>query len=286
MKIVDGLSSDKPSFSFEISPKNEAGLKGLYEAIEYLIPTNPLFVSVTYGAGGTTRGQTVEISAHIKNSMGVETMAHLTCLGHSVQELEEILVKLRENGVENVLALRGDPPKDGSAGPSGFKYAAELVKFIRARGDFCICAACYPEKHTESSSFERDLDHLKEKVDAGVDFLITQLFFKPEIYFRFVEKAHSRGIKVPIIPGIMPVTSVSQLERFVSMCGATIPLDLASRLEPIRESRPKVVEEGIRWSVEQSKALLEGGAPGIHFYTLNRSHSARIICERLSGFGA
>lgn len=285
MSILAGLQESTPSYSFEFfPPKTEEMLDALYDAISMLKPVNPLYVSVTYGAGGSTRDKTVEIASTIHNEIGLETMAHLTCVGHSREDVTAVLNDLAQNGVRNVLALRGDPPK-GTVGfephPEGFRSSTELIAHIRSLGDFHIAAACYPEGHVENGSLQQDLEACRSKIDAGADFFITQLFFLPETFLRYRDQAVAAGIDRPIVPGIMPVTNVDQLERFTKMCGASIPKELRDRLEDIRDDRSAVIEAGIEWAVEQCELLLREGAPGVHFYTLNRSHSSRIVWERL-----
>ena len=281
MRIIDCFQTGQPVFSFEFfPPKTEEGVRNLFSTVGDLAVLQPSFVSVTYGAGGSTRELTLELVSRIKREIGLEAMAHLTCVGHSADEIGALLDRLQEAGVENVLALRGDPPK-GQAQfvrpEAGFGYAQELVRFIRSRYSFCLGGACYPEGHVENPDKEADLRRAREKVEAGADFLITQLFFDPADYFRFVERARAVGIGVPIVPGIMPVTNVSQLERFTTMCGARIPEALRQRLEPIRDDEPAVISRGIEWATEQCRTLLDGGAPGVHFYTLNRSLSTRMV---------
>lgn len=285
MRIIDCFGSGQPVFSFEFfPPKTDEGVKNLLATIADLAGLGPSFVSVTYGAGGTTRELTVDLVARIKHDIGLEALAHLTCVGHSAAEIGGILDQLRSRGIENVLALRGDPPRGESQfvrPPDGFGYAQELVRFIRARYDFCIGGACYPEGHVECASKEEDLQHLEEKADAGAEFLITQLFFDPQDYFAFVQAARAIGIDRPIVPGIMPVTNVGQIERFTAMCGARIPHALRERLEAVREDEAAVVAVGVEWATNQAEVLLAGGAPGIHFYTLNRSTATRRIFENL-----
>src|SRR5438309_9170492 len=224
MRIIDCFGRDRPVFSFEFfPPKTDEGVRNLVATVEELAQLRPSFVSVTYGAGGSTRALTVDLVARIKQEIGVEAMAHLTCVGHSASELAGILDELADREIENVLPLRGDPPRGETEfvrPADGFGYAQELVRFIKPRYDFCLASACYPEGHPEVSDREEDLQHLEEKAGSGVDFLITQLFFDPSDYFRFVERARSRGITQPIVPGIMPVTNVAQIERFTTMCGA------------------------------------------------------------------
>lgn len=285
MKIVDQLKSGEPAFSFEFfPPKDEAGLERLFEAISELRPYKPAYVSVTYGAGGSTRSLTVDLVRRIRDEIGLEAMAHLTCVGATSAELDQVLRDLRDVGAENILPLRGDAPQGHAhfeAVPGGFSYASELVAHAKERFDFCLAGACYPEGHPEAPSIEADLDNLKKKVDAGVDFLITQLFFNNEDYFRFVDRARAAGIEVPIIAGIMPITNVSQLKRFTQLCGAKIPPGLLARLESNEEDRSKVRAIGVEHATDQCAALLEGGAPGVHFYTLNRSLATREILDNL-----
>ena len=287
MRIADCFASSQPVYSFEFfPPKTPAGLKSLERTISELAPLDPSFVSVTYGAGGSTRDVTVDLVTRIRRDIGIEAMAHLTCVGHSAEEIAAVLDRLQAGGIENVLALRGDPPRgetEFQRPENGFGYAQELVRFIRAHYGFCIGAACYPEGHVECTDREADLQHLREKVDSGADFLITQLFFDADDYHQFVHRARAVGIRAPILPGIMPVTNVNQLEKFTSMCGARLPAELVDRLNAIREDEEAVVEVGIQWAVTQCRRLLQGGAPGIHFYTLNRSLSTRRIFQALKG---
>ena len=285
MRIIDSFGLGRPVFSFEFfPPKTDEGVRNLFTTVQELGELHPSFVSVTYGAGGSTRALTVDLVARIKQEIGIEAMAHLTCVGHSANELGAILDELRDRGIENVLPLRGDPPRGETEfvrAADGFGYAQELVRFIRPRYDFCLAGACYPEGHVEAPDKEEDLQHLEEKVKSGVDFLITQLFFDPEDYFGFVERARARGIEQPIVPGIMPITNVAQIERFTTMCGACIPDELRQRLDAVRDDDEAVIERGVDWATWQCRTLLAGGAPGIHFYTLNRSRATRQVFENL-----
>lgn len=287
MRLSDRLQHPKPVFSFEFfPPKTEAGIRRLFATVEHLAELEPDFVSVTYGAGGGTRNVGVEMAARIQREIGVQVVAHLTCVGQSREEIGRFLDELDEARVPNVLALRGDPPR-GEASftphPDGFSHASELVAFIRQRQGFCIGAACYPEGHIENPSPDDDLRWLKVKVDAGVDFLITQLFFEPAVYLRFIERARAGGIAVPIIPGVMPITNVAQIERFTQMCGASLPAKLLGRLHKVRDDEQAVMATGIEWAIDQCRALLALGAPGIHFYTLNKSLATRVVCRSLRG---
>ena len=281
MRVADKFRGPNPVISFEFFPtKSEEGRRKLLATIEHLAELEPDFVSVTYGAGGGTRDLTVEIATEIKRTIGLEAVVHLTCTGHTAQDLEGVLAKVEASGIENVLALRGDPPKGEIryvAPDGGFNYADELVRFIRPRHRFCVGAACYPEGHTEAPDPHSDLQNLVKKVESGVDFLISQLFFDNSLYFDFVRRARRAGITVPIMAGIMPVTNVAQIERFTTICGATIPGELRVKLEKVRNDDQAVMAIGIEWALRQCRELLAEGAPGIHFYTLNKSLATRIV---------
>jgi len=289
MKIRNRLNPSDPCFSFEFfPPKTEEGRRTLLRTLEDLRPLEPGFVSVTYGAGGSTRDRTVELVQEIR-ATGLETMAHLTCVGHTREDLAALVEQLVDQGVENLLALRGDPPAgqhDFQAPPGGFRYASELVRFIRERDHhLCVGGAGYPEGHVETPLRDDDLRHLKAKVDAGLDFVITQLFFDNAFYFDFVERARRVGINVPIVPGIMPITNIEQLERFIRMCGATVPMRLVLQLERYRDDPDAVVQLGVAHATVQCMELLARGVPGIHFYTLNKSPATRLIVSALRGRG-
>ncbi len=281
MRIRELLNNGRPSFSFEFfPPKTEQARINLRETILELRELKPTYVSVTYGAGGSTRDLTVELVSEIKRDHGIEAMAHLTCVGASRGELRGILYRLAAAGIENVIALRGDPPKGETQftpAPGGFAYANELAAMIRESFPFCIAGACYPEKHIECPTFEQDLENLKRKVEAGVDFLITQLFFDNQKYFDFVDRVRAMGITAPIIPGVMPITNVEQVERFTRMCGATIPQPLMSELDRHRSRPEAVLSLGVAHATAQCLELLQKGAAGIHFYTLNKSFATRTI---------
>ncbi|MCH7703367.1 MAG: methylenetetrahydrofolate reductase [NAD(P)H] [Planctomycetes bacterium] len=285
MKIVDILNDQSrgPTLSFEFyPPKDDIGFWDLYRTIESLKPLDPSYVSVTYGAGGSTRSKTVDLVARIKSDIHIESMAHLTCVEATRPQISDVLDELKQRGLENVLALRGDPPQGSQTfvpTPEGFAHANELVEFIRQRWDFCIGAACYPEVHPEASDADTDLDHLKRKVDSGVDFLITQLFFDNESFYRFRDRADAAGITVPILAGIMPILSVKQVKRFTVMCGATIPPNLLDQIEAVEDDREAVRHIGMYHATHQCLELIERGVAGIHFYTLNRSTATRAICQ-------
>ena len=296
MLIRERLAHKRPVFSFEFfPPRSPEGEAALLRSLERLAPLEPDFVSVTYGAGGSTRARTLELVQRIKRDFGVEAMAHLTCVGASKAEIGEVVDRLGEAGVKNILALRGDPPKGEQtfvAPADGFAHSTELIAWIRDRGDFCIGAACYPEVHPEASNATSDLQHLREKVAAGADFLITQLFFDNTKFFEFEARTRAAGIQVPILAGIMPVTNVSQIQRFSQMCGATIPEPLAKRMHEVEGDPQEVFWTGVSYAAYQCRGLLRpsGGSPfarppvgvsGIHFYTLNKSPAARAIFEIL-----
>ena len=282
MKIANLFARGERVVSFEFfPPKTAEGVDQLYSTVNELRRCRPSFVSVTYGAGGTTRDRTLELVTRIQRELGLVTMAHLTCVGSTRDELGTILERLRDAGVQNILALRGDPPKgeaEFKAAVGGFHFASELIAYIRDRGfDFCIGAACYPEGHVEATDRETDLTNLKKKVDAGADFLVSQLFFDNQDFDAFVRRAWSAGISVPIVPGLMPVTNVSQVQRFTQMCGARIPQELDRRLRIVANDPAAVVATGVQWTVDQGRNLLRGGAPGLHFYTLNRSSATLAV---------
>ncbi len=286
-RIGELLDRGKPVFSFEFfPPKTDEGARTLMTTVADLEEAlDPDFVSVTYGAGGSTRDRTVEVVTSIQRELGLTTMAHLTCVGSGEGEIAEVVERLVENGIENILALRGDPPKEGGSespdgfhpAPGGFAHATELADFLESRWDVDIGGACYPEGHLESKSLEEDLKWTKVKVEKGAQFLITQLFFDNKHYFDLVARARKAGIAVPIVPGIMPITNVAQIERFTKMCGAKIPQELAERLHRVQEDPALVMATGIEHAIKQCRKLLEAGAPGLHFYTLNKSHATRSI---------
>jgi methylenetetrahydrofolate reductase (NADH) len=275
----------EPVFSFEFfPPKTEEGERNLREALGSLRELEPDFVSVTYGAGGSTRGLTIELTKWIKQELGIEAMAHLSCVGASRDELCVILDSLVDAGIENVLALRGDPPRGESAWkphPGGLRYSSELAQLIVSRYSACVGAACFPEVHPEAPDLASDLRFLKQKVDSGASFLITQVFFDNDAYFRFVEEARAVGIDLPIIPGIMPITNVAQIKTITGMCGASIPAPLLRQLEARAPFAGEVLELGVSYATLQCAELLARGAPGIHFYTLNRSPATRAILAAL-----
>jgi methylenetetrahydrofolate reductase (NADPH) len=284
MRIDEILANGSPAFSFEFfPPKTDVGERNLYAALQELRPLEPSFVSVTYGAGGSTREKTIEIVKQLKSEYGLEAMAHFTCVGATVEQLHGTLQEMALAGVENVLALRGDPPAGQEhwiKTQGGLEYSYELVRLIRDGYDFTIGAACFPETHIHATSPEDDLEHLRHKVSKGADFLITQLFFDNRLYFDFVARARGIGIEVPIVPGILPITHIGQ-QRMAAKCGASIPDALREELHA-RESQPEaVLDFGVAYATLQCAELLAAGAPGIHFYTLNRSPATRAIVSAL-----
>ena len=285
MRIDEIFAREGPVFSFEFfPPKTEAGERNLYDALSELRALEPAFVSVTYGAGGSTRARTIEIVKSIRERYGLEAMAHFTCVGATVAELRGTLDEMRAAGIDNVLALRGDPPagqEHWTKTDGGLEYSRELVELIARDYPFAIGAACFPETHIHAVSAEDDLVHLVEKVDAGVDFLITNLFFDNGRYFDFVRRARQAGIDVPIVPGIMPITKAGQIERMAKMSGASISEPLRAELQARGDDEEAVAEFGVAYAALQCAELLAAGAPGIHFYTLNRSPATRAILSAL-----
>ena len=278
-------TTDEPVFSFEFfPPKTEEGEQNLRAALAALRELAPDFVSVTYGAAGSTRGLTLELTKWIKQELGIEAMAHLSCVGATRDELCVILDSLEDAGIENVLALRGDPPRgetEWRPHPGGLRYSSELAALIDKRYSMSIGAACFPEIHPESTDLTSDLRFLKQKVDAGASFLVTQLFFDNDVYFQFVDEARAIGIDVPIIPGIMPITDVAQIKTITGMCGACIPHSLLRQLEQRAPFPSAVLQLGVSYATLQCAELLARGAPGIHFYTLNRSPATQAILAAL-----
>ena len=285
MRIDQILAGGQPVFSFEFfPPKTSDGERNLYAALAELKTLEPSFVSVTYGAGGSTREKTIEIVKRIREEYGLEAMAHFTCVGATVAQLRATLEEMREAGIDNVLALRGDPPAGQQAWvktDGGLEYSRELVELISTDFEFAIGAACFPETHIHAASPETDLEYLREKVRAGADFLITQLFFDNAVYFDFIKRARTAGIEVPIIPGVMPITRVGQVERMAAMCGASIPGGLRRELHERGEDPEGALDFGVAYATLQCAELLAAGAPGIHFYTLNRSPATRAILSAL-----
>ena len=256
MRISDALATLRPFFSFEFfPPKDDAGSKQLLETIEALAPLRPAFVSITYGAGGSSRDRTVTLAKQIQAELGLTVMAHVTCVGSSRADLRSLFDDLARAGIENVLALRGDPPKGATqfeTPPGGFAHASDLIAMLRRNYDFCIGAACYPEVHVEAPDAEADLTHLKAKVDAGADFLISQLFFNNDRFTAFQRQARANGVSVPILPGLMPITNYQQVSRFTSSIGASIPPKLLRELELRAEDGKAVEDLGVAYAALQA----------------------------------
>jgi methylenetetrahydrofolate reductase (NADPH) len=281
------FAQQRPLRSLEFfPPKDDAGVEALRQTAIALKRISPDFVSVTYGAGGSTRERTAQVSALLKDELGFTVMPHLTCVGHSHAELDAIADRLHTGGFRNIMTLRGDPPKGATTftpAPDGLRYATDLVTLLKARhADFCLGVAGYPEKHPEAPSLEADLANLKRKVDAGAAFITTQLFFENDFFYRFVDKCRAAGITVPIVPGIMPVLSLKQIQRITALCGAALPAKLLTRLEAAGE-QPEIVEAlGLEWALMQIRDLLAHSAPGYHLYILNRAKSALALAAGLA----
>ena len=277
MRIAELYAARRePVFSLEFfTPKNEAGRRAFFRAIERLLAIEPAFVSITCGAAGTTRQRTADLAIEVQQELGVLTMAHVVCTGTTQSELDETLRYMQEHGIQNILALRGDPPRgttDWTPVEGGFRHSNELAAFIEERFDLGIGGACYPEKHHEAPSLEVDIDNLVRKVEAGAEFLITQLFFDNDRYWSFVEAVRERGVEVPIVPGIMPVLNLANLQRIASLSpGTTVPPALEDALRSASDDDETAFEAGVAFAATQCDELLDKGAPGIHFYTLNRS---------------
>ena len=284
MKIKEILNT-KRSISCEFfPPKSAEGIPGVLRAIDRLKAFRPDFVSVTYGAGGSTRQFTEEITTRVKAEGDLEVMAHLTCVGQTKGELHDVLARLDDAGIENVIALRGDPPRGEQEFvpvEGGFGHATDLVGHIRKHFSFGIAAACYPEGHTESPSLETDMAYTKLKVQNGAEFLVTQLFYDNDDFFAFMDRAQQAGIDVPIVPGVLPILSAGQIRRFTALCGASIPAHLDRQLDKFSDDDDAVRELGVEYASAQVRELWEAGVPGIHFYVLNRSYSVSKILANL-----
>ncbi|MCX7738667.1 MAG: methylenetetrahydrofolate reductase [NAD(P)H] [Hydrogenothermaceae bacterium] len=288
MKIVEKLKEKKLSVSFEFfPPKNEQAQQQLFNTIKDLSPLNPTFVSITYGAGGSTRDKTREVVKRLHEETDLTVMAHLTCIAHTQEEILDILGDYQKIGVQNILALRGDLPLNRREEIlKGCKHADGLVRLIRERfGDyFCIAVASYPEKHPESPNLERDILNFKKKVKAGADFSITQMFFDNSYYYRFLERVRKEGIDIPILAGIMPITNFSQISKFSQMCGATIPEKIVKKFENYTDDSEETKKIGIEVATKQCIDLIESGVDGLHFYTLNKSDATSIIYNNIKSY--
>jgi methylenetetrahydrofolate reductase (NADPH) len=286
MKITELFKNRQKTYSFEFfPPRDEISAVDFGINVGQLMKLNPSFVTVTYGAGGSTQERTFTLVDYLQNKIGLNCMAHYTCVNATKAKVEKDLNSLVKIGIENLMLLRGDPPagqKIFVAPENGFQYASELMAYASKRFNFCSAGACYVDKHPEAPSLEADIRHLKEKVDAGTDFLITQLFFENKNYFRFIDLVRKEGIHCRIIPGIIPITSYKQIERFTKMSGAEIPESLVQQLESNKDNPDYTYRVGIEFSIRQCRELLAKGAPGLHFYTLNKSRAAVEIFETLS----
>jgi methylenetetrahydrofolate reductase (NADPH) len=284
--LAQGRAAGNAVWSFEFfPPSTDEGERHLWQAIRELEPLAPSFVSVTYGAGGSTRDRTVRVTERIASETTMTPVAHLTCVGSSRAELRQVIGHYADSGVRNILALRGDPP--GGPGqpwvqhPQGLRHADELVALVCELGDFSVGVAAFPEGHPESADLEQDARVLAAKAAAGAEFAVTQFFFDADTYFRLVDRAAAHGCEIPIIPGVMPVTNVKQIERFASLSGAAVPDDLADRLRAVQDDPEAVRAIGVEAATAMCRRLLDGGAPGLHFYTLNRSTATREIADAL-----
>ena len=284
MKINE-LLKKSPTLSFEIFPpkNNENDITSIYATIDELAKMNPDFISVTYGANGSTSKNTCKIASTIKNKYGIESVAHLTCMNNTKDEIKEILEELKENGIENVLSLRGDYPKDGDGINRGdFKYASELNEFIEENfpNDFCLSGGCYPETHYEAKNFEEDLLNLKKKVDAGAKYLVTQIFYDNQYYYRLVREARKIGIHIPILAGIMPAHNPKQLKNIAKMSNCSVPFDLAAMIDRFAGNPKAGREVGLHYATYQIIDLMTHGVDGIHIYTMNKPEIAKEILKR------
>ena len=277
MKIKDLFTGGEKSFSFEFfPPKNYTSILELGINVGQLMKLSPSFISVTYGAGGSTQDASFNLIDYINNKIGLVTMAHYTCVNATKEKVARDLDFFQEKNIENLILLRGDPPKGETKFNNeggDFHFASDLIEFVAEQDRFCIAAAGYPESHPESVSIEKDIENLKYKVDKGADFVVTQLFFDNNSYFDFVERARNAGITIPIVPGIMPITNFKQIKKFTQMCGAKIPELLVEKLEPHQNDFTKTYDIGVEFAINQCRELLDKGAPGLHFYTLNKSRA-------------
>jgi methylenetetrahydrofolate reductase (NADPH) len=286
VKLADLYARPELTLSVEFfPPKTDKGEENLFSEIEIIKRLNPAFCSVTYGAGGSTREKTVDLVKKIHRECGLEVMCHLTVVGQSKDEAMAVLQSLKETGIENIIALGGDPPQgmvDWKPHPDGFQHAVELVREAVGLGGFSIAVAGFPEVHPRAESRVSDLQYLKEKVDAGAAAIITQLFFDNEDYYRYVEDVRRLGVRVPIVPGILPILSASQIRRFTSLCCAKIPAQLERQLVKVENDDDGAVQLGIEYATRQCEGLIKFGIPGLHFYSLNKSHSIQAVCQNLN----
>lgn len=284
MKIKNILASEKPHISFEVfPPKTDAGFDSVMNATEQIAELHPSYISVTYGAGGGTSKNTVKIASRIKHDMGVTSLAHLTCVSSTKEMVHNVIDQLKEEGIENILALRGDIPDNTEFPlPNHYRYANELIEDIKSRGDFCIGAACYPEGHVESEYKKDDIRNLKHKVDCGVDFLTTQMFFDNNILYNFLYKIREKGITIPVIPGIMPVTNSKQMKRICELSGTMLPQRFRDILDRFGEDPKAMRQAGIAYATDQIIDLIANGVNNVHIYSMNKPEVARAIMNNLS----
>jgi len=284
VKIIERMLEDKVNISFEVfPPKTDDAYDKVLEATDAIAKLNPSFISVTYGAGGGTSKNTVKIASHIKNDLGVNSIAHLTCVSSTKDEVHRVIDDIKEQGIQNVLALRGDIPKDLAFPiPGHYRYACELIEDIKTRGDFCIGAACYPEGHVESAHKVEDIAHLKEKVDSGVDFLTTQMFFDNSILYNFLYRIREKGITVPVLPGIMPVTNGKQMARICQLSGTALPERFRAIVDRFGDNPKAMQQAGIAYATDQIIDLIANGINNIHIYSMNKPEVAAAIMNNLS----
>lgn len=284
MKIIDLFNSNKQTVSFEIfPPKLNTPIETIFNKLGDFAAMKPDFISVTYGAGGSKKGRTLEIASKIKEEYRIESLAHFTCVGHSIEEINTMIKQMKERNIDNLLALRGDPPidmPDFDFSKNVFSYASELIRHIRKQDNFCIGAACYPEGHADSPRIKHDMHYLKLKVDEGVDFLITQLFFDNRVFYDFLDKLSAYNITCPVLPGIMPIFKADQIKRIASMCGASMPAKLVLLLDKYGNT-PDMQKAGIEYASNQLRDLLDNGVAGIHINTMNNVEATRTILKNI-----
>lgn len=284
MKIIERINENKVHISFEVfPPKTDAGYESVKRAVDEIAVLKPSFISVTYGAGGGTSKNTVKIAFHIKNELGVPSIAHLTCMSSTKEEVRNVIEQMKVSGIDNILALRGDRPKDLETPlPNDYHYASELIRDIKEQGDFCIGAACYPEGHVESPYKKDDILHLKEKVDCGVDFLTTQMFFDNNILYNFLYRIREKGVTVPVLPGIMPVTNKKQIARICSLSGTILPARFYAIVDKFGDNPAAMQQAGIAYATDQIIDLIANGINNIHVYSMNKPEVAVAIMSNLS----
>ena len=284
MKVSEALKGEKRTISFEVfPPKTSSSFEGVRAATEEIASLNPSFMSVTYGAGGGTSQYIIDIARNIQENLSVPTLAHLTCVSSTRETVRERILDMKNAGIKNVMALRGDIPVGMENAQRDYKYALELIRELRESGyDFCIGGACYPEVHPESLSADHDMMHLKEKCDGGLDFLTTQMFFDNELYYRFLDKARQSGISLPIIPGVMPITRANQVERAISLSGSYMPRRFLSLVDSFGDDPKAMTQAGIAYATDQIIDLFANGVTNVHVYSMNKPEVARAILYNLS----